>query len=278
MLNTLAPGAVGAEDLTPEELPFLRFEAEAQELFSVTDSLLAVGLELVWMMAVIDLAGPQRTAQYVAIGATLAGNPRRRGPARRGAADPRLRRPRRVSRRGDPDALGRVARRSGAAHSHPRARLHALSRTTPGTSARQISTRRGWRPPCWRPGSPAAGCPFIAREVYRQEWTGLGGAPGRSGRARVPRSAGLDSPGGAQGPGRGGGPRCASTSTLGSAPTGLPDRAPRPAPRRPEAREVASAANRPDRSGVSSVLSVTRARLTLWRTEQGLMVLHGGRA
>jgi len=40
---------------------------------SVTDSLLAVGLELVWMMAVIDVAGPQRTAQYVAIGATLAG-------------------------------------------------------------------------------------------------------------------------------------------------------------------------------------------------------------
>ena len=33
MLNTLAPGAVGAEDQTPEELPFLRFEAEAQELF-----------------------------------------------------------------------------------------------------------------------------------------------------------------------------------------------------------------------------------------------------
>ena len=40
---------------------------------SVTDSLLAVGLELVWMTAVIDVAGPQRTAQYVAIGATLAG-------------------------------------------------------------------------------------------------------------------------------------------------------------------------------------------------------------
>jgi hypothetical protein len=32
-LNTLAPGAVGAEELTPEELPFLRFEAAAQELF-----------------------------------------------------------------------------------------------------------------------------------------------------------------------------------------------------------------------------------------------------
>jgi MFS family permease len=40
---------------------------------SITDSLLAVGLELVWMLAVIDVAGPQRTAQYVAIGGTLAG-------------------------------------------------------------------------------------------------------------------------------------------------------------------------------------------------------------
>ena len=40
---------------------------------AVTDSLVAVGLELVWMMAIIDVAGPQRTAQYVAIGATLAG-------------------------------------------------------------------------------------------------------------------------------------------------------------------------------------------------------------
>jgi predicted MFS family arabinose efflux permease len=40
---------------------------------AITDSLLSVGLELVWMMAVIDVAGPQRTANYVAIGATLAG-------------------------------------------------------------------------------------------------------------------------------------------------------------------------------------------------------------
>src|SRR5712692_8177369 len=32
-LNTLEPAAVGAEELTPEEVPFLRFEAEAQELF-----------------------------------------------------------------------------------------------------------------------------------------------------------------------------------------------------------------------------------------------------
>ena len=40
---------------------------------SIADSLLAVGLELVWLLAVIDVAGPQRTAHYVAIGATLAG-------------------------------------------------------------------------------------------------------------------------------------------------------------------------------------------------------------
>ena len=40
---------------------------------AATDSLMAVGLEVVWMLAVIDVAGPKRTAQYVAIGATLAG-------------------------------------------------------------------------------------------------------------------------------------------------------------------------------------------------------------
>src|SRR5713226_7446616 len=32
-LNTLEPAVLGAEELTPEELPFLRFEAEAQECF-----------------------------------------------------------------------------------------------------------------------------------------------------------------------------------------------------------------------------------------------------
>jgi len=42
-------------------------------LSSVTDSLMAVGLELVWMLALLDVAGPRRAAQYVAIGATLAG-------------------------------------------------------------------------------------------------------------------------------------------------------------------------------------------------------------
>jgi len=32
-LTTLEPAALGAEELTPEELPFLRFEAEAQACF-----------------------------------------------------------------------------------------------------------------------------------------------------------------------------------------------------------------------------------------------------
>src|SRR5881392_3987824 len=40
---------------------------------SVTDALFGIGLDLVWMIVVIDLAGPRRAAQYVAIGATLAG-------------------------------------------------------------------------------------------------------------------------------------------------------------------------------------------------------------
>jgi MFS family permease len=40
---------------------------------AVSESLMATGLDLVWMLAVIDLAGPRRTAQYAAIAATLAG-------------------------------------------------------------------------------------------------------------------------------------------------------------------------------------------------------------
>jgi MFS transporter, DHA1 family, multidrug resistance protein len=40
---------------------------------SITESLMATGLDLVWMLVVIDYAGPRRTAQYAAIAATLAG-------------------------------------------------------------------------------------------------------------------------------------------------------------------------------------------------------------
>jgi predicted MFS family arabinose efflux permease len=40
---------------------------------SVAESLMATGLDLVWLLAVIDFAGPRRTAQYAALAATLAG-------------------------------------------------------------------------------------------------------------------------------------------------------------------------------------------------------------
>jgi predicted MFS family arabinose efflux permease len=40
---------------------------------SVAESLMATGLDLVWMLAVIEFAGPARTAQYAAIASTLAG-------------------------------------------------------------------------------------------------------------------------------------------------------------------------------------------------------------
>jgi MFS family permease len=40
---------------------------------AVAESLMATGLDLVWMLAVIEFAGPGRTAQYSAIASTLAG-------------------------------------------------------------------------------------------------------------------------------------------------------------------------------------------------------------
>lgn len=40
---------------------------------SVTESLMATGLDLVWMLVVIDFAGRRSTAQYAAIASTLAG-------------------------------------------------------------------------------------------------------------------------------------------------------------------------------------------------------------
>jgi predicted MFS family arabinose efflux permease len=40
---------------------------------SVSDSLLQTGVDLVWLMVVIDVAGPRRVAPYMAISSTLAG-------------------------------------------------------------------------------------------------------------------------------------------------------------------------------------------------------------
>ena len=40
---------------------------------SITESLMATGLDFVWMLVVIDFGGPRRTAQYAAIASTLGG-------------------------------------------------------------------------------------------------------------------------------------------------------------------------------------------------------------
>jgi MFS family permease len=40
---------------------------------AVAESLMHTGLDLVWMLAIIELGGKERTTQYAAIGATLAG-------------------------------------------------------------------------------------------------------------------------------------------------------------------------------------------------------------
>ena len=45
----------------------------ALALTAVTEALMTSGLDMVWIMCVMDAAGPRRTAQYVAISATLAG-------------------------------------------------------------------------------------------------------------------------------------------------------------------------------------------------------------
>jgi len=56
--------------------PVVYFLAEHPWLLAitaVTEALMTSGLDLVWTMCLMDAAGPRRTAQYVAINATLAG-------------------------------------------------------------------------------------------------------------------------------------------------------------------------------------------------------------
>src|SRR6058998_2563940 len=65
--------------------------------------------------------------------------------------------------------------------------------------------------------------PFTAREVYRQEWTGLTEPRVVQGALECLEELGWIRPEALRAP-DGVGQRCASTSTLGSAPTGIPDR------------------------------------------------------
>ena len=146
MLNTLAPGAVGAEDLTPEELPFLRFEAEAQELFDG------------WRA---DLEHRLRAEEDHPVLLSHLAKYRSLLPPLAAAWCEYL-----------------------AAHAR---RLYATVTDAARVAAALLATRlaRGRLPVHRARGVP----PGVDR---------ADGAPGRSGRARVPRSAGLDSPGGAQ--------------------------------------------------------------------------------
>jgi hypothetical protein len=67
--------------------------------------------------------------------------------------------------------------------------------------------------------------PFTAREVYRQEWTGLTEPRVVQGALECLQELGWIRPEALRAR-TGGGPRCASTSTLGSERTGIPERAP----------------------------------------------------
>lgn len=56
--------------------PIIYYAARAPWMLvaaSITESLMATGLDFVWMLVMIDAGGPRRTAQYTAIAATLAG-------------------------------------------------------------------------------------------------------------------------------------------------------------------------------------------------------------
>ena len=56
--------------------PLVYFSATSPWLLAVTavtEALMQSGLDMVWTICVLDVAGPRRTAQYVAISATLAG-------------------------------------------------------------------------------------------------------------------------------------------------------------------------------------------------------------
>ncbi len=56
--------------------PMIFFSARSSWMLAggfVADSLMNTGLDLVWTMVLIEIAGPARAAQYAAINATLAG-------------------------------------------------------------------------------------------------------------------------------------------------------------------------------------------------------------
>ncbi len=147
-LNTLDPAAVGAEELTPEERPFLRFDAEAQELFDGWRADLEHRLRaeedhpvLLSHLAKYRSLLPSLALLFHLIDGVDTG---RRGPVSGAAA-----------------AQAAAWCEYLAAHAR---RLYGAVTDTARVAAALLATRlaRG-----------RLASPFTAREVYRQEWTGL---------------------------------------------------------------------------------------------------------
>jgi len=147
-LNTLEPGAMGAEDLTPEERPFLRFDAEAQELFDGWRADLEHRLRaeedhpvLLSHLAKYRSLLPSLALIFHLIDGVDTG---RRGPVSGAAA-----------------AQAAAWCEYLAAHA---GRLYADVTDAARGAAALLATRLA--------GGRLAS-PFTAREVYRQEWAGL---------------------------------------------------------------------------------------------------------
>ena len=146
--HTLEPGAVGAEELTPEERPFLRFEAAAQELFDGWRADLEHRLRaeedhpvLLSHLAKYRSLLPALALIFHLIDGVDTG---RRRPVSRTAA-----------------AQAAAWCEYLAAHAR---RLYAAVTDAARVAAALLATRLA-------DGRLAS--PFTAREVYRQEWTGL---------------------------------------------------------------------------------------------------------
>ncbi|HWN92949.1 MAG TPA: DUF3987 domain-containing protein [Verrucomicrobiae bacterium] len=147
-LTTLEPAALGAEELTPEERPFLRFEAEAQELFDTWRAELEQTLRadeehpvLLSHVAKYRSLMPSLALIFQAIDAVDAGT---RGPVTRAAAE-------------------RATAWCTYLDAHAR-RLYALLTDAARVAAAVLATKITH-------GRLAS--PFTAREVYRNEWAGL---------------------------------------------------------------------------------------------------------
>ncbi len=147
-LNTLEPAALGAEELTPEALPFLRFEAEAQALFDAWRAALEQTLRaeeehpvLLSHCAKYRSLMPSLALICQLIDAVDAGTS---GPVARAAAE-------------------RAIAWCTYLEAHAR-RLYAMLTDAARVAAAVLATKITH-------GRVAS--PFTAREVYRNEWAGL---------------------------------------------------------------------------------------------------------